>query len=105
MRHGRGDRRLQPLMAKLPAQRQHRHHGASAVLLAVPRPQPIPQLIVAGRPTTGLTPLRQWLRSGQRARFVAQHIEVMLEIEHMLATAVATFVAGNLTTAMPDLDM
>jgi hypothetical protein len=29
----------------------------------------------------------------------------MLEIQHMLAAAVAPFVAGNLTASVPNLDM
>jgi len=52
-------------------------------LLAVPRAQPVPELVIAGRPTASLTPLQQRFRSGQRARLVAQHIKIMLEIKHI----------------------
>jgi hypothetical protein len=92
-------------MAKLPPQRQHRHHGARAVLLAVPHLQPVPQFVVTGGPATGFTPLRQRLGPGERARLVAQHVEVMFEIQHMLAAAVAAFVAGNQAASVPDFDM
>src|ERR1700712_558039 len=92
-------------MAELLAQSEHLHHGAGAVLLAVPRLQPVPEFIVADWPATGRAPLRQRLGSGKRARLVAQHIEIMLEIQHMLAAAVTAFVAGDQTASMPDLDM
>ena len=105
VRHRGGNRRAQPVLAEFPPQRQHRHHGAGAVLLAVPLFQPIPQLIVTGGPATGLAPLRQWFRSGEGTRFLAQHIKVMLEIEHMLTAAMAAFVAGNQAASVPDLDV
>src|ERR1700712_2716306 len=92
-------------MAELLAQSEHLHHGAGAVLLAVPRLQPVPEFIVADWPATGRAPLRQRLGSGKRARLVAQHIEIMLEIQHMLAAAVTAFVAGDQTASMPDVDM
>src|ERR1700712_2411706 len=92
-------------MAELLAQSEHLHHGAGAVLLAVPRLQPVAEFIVADWPATGRAPLRQRLGSGKRARLVAQHIEIMLEIQHMLAAAVTAFVAGDQTASMPDLDM
>ena len=47
----------------------------------------------------------QRLRPCQRARLVAQHIEVMLEIEHMLAAAVTALVTGDQATGLPDLDV
>jgi hypothetical protein len=55
----------------------------------VPRSQPIPQFVIAGGPTTGRAPLHQRLGPSERAGFVAQNVKVMLEIEHMLAVAVA----------------
>ena len=51
--------RRHPRRAELPSQSQHRHHRPGAVLLAVPRAQPIPQCVVAGRPATRRAPLRQ----------------------------------------------
>ena len=87
------------------AQRDHRHHGAGAVLLAVPGLQPIPEFVVAGGPATRLAPLRQRLGPGECTGLVAQHIEVMLQIKHMLAAAVTTLVAGNPPTGVPDLHM
>jgi hypothetical protein len=36
---------------------------------------------------------------------VAKHIEVMLEIQHMLAAAVAPFLAGNQEASVPNLDI
>ncbi len=105
VRHRGGNRRAQPVPAEFPPQRQHRNHGAGAILLAMPLFQPIPQLIVAGGPATGLAPLRQWFRSGERTRFLARHIKVMLEIKHMLTAAMAAFVAGNQVASVPDLDV
>src|SRR5690349_21966682 len=92
-------------MAELLAERQHRDHRAGAVLLAMPLSQLRPQLVVAGGPATGRAPLRQRLRPGKRAGFLAQHVEIMLKVEHMLAAAVTAFVAGNQPPGVPDLDM
>ena len=39
----------------------------------------------------------------QRTRLVAQHIKVMLEIQHMLAAPMTSLVAGNPPASMPDL--
>ena len=36
---------------------------------------------------------------------MAQHVEVVLQIQHMLAMTVAAFVSGNRSATMPDLDM
>jgi hypothetical protein len=92
-------------MAELLAESQHRNHRVGAVLLAVPLSQLRPQLVVAGRPATDRAPLRQRLRAGKRARFLAQHVKVMPKIEHMLAAVVTAFVAGNQPPGVSDLDM
>ena len=84
------DRGSQPVMAELSSQVQHRDNGAGTVLFAVPRAQPVPELVIAGRPTSSLPPLRQGLRSCHRTRLVAQHIKVMLKIQHMLAAPMTT---------------
>jgi hypothetical protein len=92
-------------MIKLAPQRQHRHHRTGAILLAVPRSQPVPQFVVAGGPATGRAPLRQRPGPGERAGLMAQDVQVMLEIQHMLAAAVTALVAGDQATCVPDLDM
>jgi hypothetical protein len=49
----------------------------------MPRSHPVPQFNVTGGSATGFTPLRQRLRSAEPAGFVAEHVQVMLEIQHM----------------------
>ena len=85
--------------------RHDSHHGAGAVLLAMPGQQPCPELVVAGRPATGLAPLRQRLGPGKRARLVAQHVEVVLQVQHVLAAAMAALVSRHPVAGMPKLDM
>jgi hypothetical protein len=87
------------------AESQHRNHRAGAVLLAVPLVQLRPQLVVAGGPATGRAPLRQWLRAGKCAGLLAQHVEIMLQIQHILAAAVTALVTGNQPPGVPDLDV
>jgi hypothetical protein len=36
---------------------------------------------------------------------VVQHVEVVLEVQHLLAATVATLVAGNPPPAVPKLDL
>jgi hypothetical protein len=60
--------------------------GACAVFRAMPGKQPMPKFIVASGPTSSLTPLYQRLGPGKRTRFVAQHVEVVLQIQHVLAS-------------------
>src|SRR4028119_686700 len=60
---------------------------------------------MSGEPAPVLAPLLQWPGSGQGARLMAQHIQVVLEVQHLLAAAVAALVAGNPPPALPDLDM
>jgi hypothetical protein len=95
MRQRQGNGGVQPVMTKLLAQCQHANHRAGAVLLAVPLAQLRPQVIVADRPAARRAPLRQRLRPGKRARLVAQHVEIMLKIKHMLAAAVTALVTRN----------
>ena len=92
-------------MAELASQHHHGHHGAGAVLLAMPGLQPIPEFVVTGRPTPSLAPLLQRLGSGQRARLVAEHIKVVLKVQHLLAAAVTALVARNPLSRVPDLDV
>ena len=71
----------------------------------MPRSQPVPQFVVAGGPATRRAPLRQWRGPGEGAGLVTQNVQVMLEIEHVLAAAVAALVAGNQAAGVPDLDV
>src|ERR1700710_399291 len=92
-------------MAELPAEGQHGDHRSRAILLAMPRSQPVPQFVITGGPAAGLAPLRQRLRSGERTGLIAQNVQVMFKVEHMLTAAMAAFVASDQTASVPDLDM
>ena len=57
------------------------------------------------RPATSLAPLRQRLGPGKRAGLVAQHVEIALQVQHVLAAAMAALVSRDLAAGMPKLDM
>ena len=85
----------QPIVSELSAELHHRQHGAGAVLPAMPIAEPVPQAVEGGRPAPGLPPLIEGLRTGEGARLMAQHVEVVIEVQHMLATPIAAFVTGQ----------
>ena len=68
----------------------------AALLLAVPCAEPAPQHVITVGPAACRTPLRQRFGAGECPRFVAQHLEIMLEVEHVLAPLMATLVPRNL---------
>ncbi len=47
----------------------------------------------------------QRLGPGHRARLVPQHIEIVLKVQHLLASAVAALMARNQPTRVPNLDV
>src|SRR6202043_1725863 len=77
-------------IAELTAHADHLDHGACAMLSSPPFDQLIPDPVVALGPAALRPPLRQRRRTAQRARLALQHIEVVLQIEDLLLTAVAT---------------
>src|SRR5438105_14145376 len=50
---------------------------------AVPCPQALPQTVEAFRPAPPFAPLLQRTRSCQCARLALQHVEIVLQIEHL----------------------
>src|SRR5450432_866363 len=71
---------------------------------AMPQVQRLPQLIEGCRPAPCLPPLRQWSRACQCARLLAQHIQIMLQIEDLLLSAVAAFMPGNTLACVTQLN-
>ena len=78
-----------------PNQAQHLNHLARAAGLAVPMNQLLKQPIITLRPQSPLAPRGEWLRADQRTWLAFQHVEIMFEIEHLLAAFVAALVAGD----------
>jgi hypothetical protein len=50
--------------------------------------QCLPVLVVADRPASSASPLLQRFAAGERARFVFQYVQVMLQIEDLLMAVV-----------------
>ena len=75
---------LQPGMTILLGQFQEIDHLPGPVLLTMPHVQRLPYRIEAFRPETRSALLFQWPRSGQCPRLVRQHVQVMLQFEHLL---------------------
>ena len=67
---------------------------------AMPQVQCVPQLIEGCRPSPRLPPLCQRSRAHQCARLLAQHVQIMLQIEYLLLSAVAAIVPGNTLASM-----
>ena len=84
-----GGRQL--LIAELAAHADERHHGAAACLASLPLDHLLPYPVIALGPSALCSPLRQRLRSAQRAGLPFQHIEIMFQIEDLLRTTVAAF--------------
>src|SRR6187431_3135576 len=80
-------------------------HGTRSVLPSVSGIEVAPELIMHFLPSTLLTPLHQCRRSGQGAWFAAECIQVMLEIEDLLASAKTTLVPADTPAFVPDLDI
>src|SRR5271156_3607693 len=77
-------------IAELAAHPDHLDHGTCAMLSSPPFDQLIPDSVVALGPSALSPPLRQRRRTAQRAGLALQYIEVVLQIEDLLLTAVAT---------------
>jgi hypothetical protein len=88
------------LVAELPAHAEERHHSAGTALSTLPLGQLLPYPVVTLRPPALGSPLCQRRRSTQRSRLPFQYFQVVLQIEDLLQTAVATLVAGDPATVV-----
>ena len=85
-----------------PSQKQQLDHRLRTGLLPTPLLQLLPQPVEAARPQPSLSPLLQWARASERSRFLLKHVQVVLQIQDMLAAAVASLVRSHLPAAVPD---
>src|SRR6266540_1642487 len=69
------------------------------------RVQCLPQSVEALRPTSRLAPLHERSRSRQRPWLLAQHVEIVLQVEDLLLTAVAAFMPCQAHAFMPQLNV
>src|SRR5579864_419241 len=100
-RHCRLDRFLQLEMTVFRSQLEQLDHLPGAALFAVTFDKGLPDAIEAGGPQTSLPSLFQRLRSGQCARLAIQHIQVMLQLQDLLLTAVTPFVMSDTAAVVP----
>src|SRR5438093_3565805 len=98
-------RSLQRRRSVLASEHQHLDHRAGAFLLTLPMLKARPELVIARRPTALCTPLLERRRTGQGARFLHQHLEVMLQVEYFLLAPEATLVTGEQAALLPELDI
>ena len=94
-RQRRLDRRSQPAVAILFGQFQQIDHLPGPVLLAMPHVQRLPHRIETLRPESGSALLFQWPRSGQCPRLPRQHVQVMLQFEHLFLPAIAALMQSH----------
>ena len=98
------DRGSQPAPAIAGSELKQFDHLPRALLTAMAHVQPMPQPVEGLGPAPCLAPLGQCRRSGQCAGLALQHIQVVLQIEHLLLAAEAAFVASHAPPFVPQLD-
>jgi hypothetical protein len=79
-------------------------HLPRIVLAAVPRIQRLPEPVEGFGLAPRLVPLHQGRRTGQRSGLALQHIQVVLQIEHLLLAAGAAFMPGHAPAFMTQFD-
>ncbi len=90
-----------PSPAACPAQQLD--HRPRARLLGHAAPSALPQPVETLRPAPALPPLLQRRRTGQRSRLSLQHVQVMLQIQHLLVAPEAALVPRHALPLVPDL--
>jgi hypothetical protein len=83
---------------------QQLDHLPRALLTTMARVQPMPPPVEGLWPAPCLAPLGQCSRPGQCAGLALQHIQVVLQIEHLLLAAEAAFVPRHTPALMPQLN-
>jgi hypothetical protein len=84
---------------------EQRDHLASAVLTAQAFDHPLPEQVIARRPSPLRTPLGQRRRACECAWLALQHIEIVFEIEDLLTLAIAAFMPCDTLATGPYLDI
>src|SRR6266542_3107463 len=98
------DRTLQTRRAEPPPELQQFDHRPGPVLTSMTLVQPVPELVVAVGPASSSTPLVQRFAAGERAWLVLEHVQVVLQVEHLLVTTVRAGVTCDAAPLVPDLD-
>src|SRR6266487_3538690 len=98
------DRTSQTRVAESPTQLQQLDHCPGPVLAAMTFHQAVPELVVAHRPAPSSTPLLQRFAADECARLVLEHVQVVLQVEYLLATTVRAGVTCDAAALIPDLD-
>ena len=91
-------------IAELAAHADHRHHGPRACLASLLADHLLPEPVIALRPSALRSPLRQRLRSAQRAGLPFQHIEIVFQIEDLAGTIITALMAGDPDAVVAELD-
>ena len=80
-----GAEALEKIVAEPPPDLQQFDHRPGAILASMPLHQPVPEQVVAHGPATSSTPLLQRFAAGEGARLVLEHVQVVLQVEHLRA--------------------
>src|SRR5437667_7962750 len=83
----------------------YRDHLPRAWVFAVSFLQALPEPVETLRPASAFAPLPQRTRSRQSSRFLLQHVEIVLQIEHLLIAAETALVPRHALPLLPDLDI
>jgi len=86
-------------------QAKHLNHLARAARLAMALNELCEQPILTFRPQTTLALCGQRLRADKRTGFAFQHVEIVIEVEHLLVAFVAAFVAGDAAALIAHFDV
>src|ERR1017187_8219589 len=109
IRATQGQRLLHRLLQAFPtvplAEREQLDHLPRAWVFAMPFLQTQPQPVETLRPPSAFAPLPQRTRSRQRSRFLLQHVEIVLQIEHLLIAPETALVPRHALPFLPDLDI
>src|SRR3984957_20579721 len=79
-------------------------YGARSALAAMPQTHRLPQLVVTLRPTPLRSPLCQRPGAAQPARLAFQHLQIVLQIQHLLGPPIAPLVLRDRLAVMAELN-
>lgn len=95
----------QPIPAVALAEPEQLNHLPRACLWAVKLAESVPQTVEILRPAPALAQLLERARSCQRARLPSQHVEIVLQIEHLLIAREIAFVPRHALPLLPNLEI
>src|SRR5260370_31117705 len=82
------DRTLQARIAEPPTELQQLDHRPRPILAPMTFVQPVPELVIAVGPASSSTPLVQRFAAGERAWLMLEHVQVVLQVQHLLVATV-----------------